>query len=747
MTGLLGQVPPLFLCAMSINQNLNVVAFSRGLLVQKDPQQIHSSSLRNELEATTLQAELMNLGFILDEAAFAHLTKWRGEDAARYFNDILPVAKEMVGAKRSYRPMYVNFPQEVMDTPTYQLMLNALMHYWSNGQWEPEQELAERGVAFEHTEFRPIKLVTETEFKQVFTKLVGLNVALAPGDRDVVEWFVKWYGGDLPVPRRVPFKETLCLLASFGVDVPVKTTTDVLRIARFISGGDISLPSVPKLPKQTEDKKTLATVAERFAKGFGVQFRNRRQTLIEQREKFKFAHVRRSSRRYLLGLLEKTNLDTTEMQQRREQWIRLAEVLHPGEYRSMFPRTFAAFQALRNQQPRIRSYFAQIDLAFAANDLELALELLARRPGEFARRIDWFLRTYQDSEDLEHILERFKEVASRISSKVLLELYGHLYGRLRSRKRSVSLKRGSKMKTLEALPPLKEENVLRVQEIILEALAQLFGTLAPLGKVWIDDRLKTVVLPSSMRNMNRGLVTFTRGTRIPFRADAGTVRAFVHWYDKDGIQDIDLSAGFFSEGFVQIGHISYTWLKNPELGACHSGDIRHRKGSCAEYIDIDIEKARAQAARYVTLHVYNFNAGSLESLSECKFGLMERRYPNSNEIFAPRTVSNAVSLKNQSSSVLLCAVDLVDKTYLWLDIEMDQALAYVENTFSRTSELLSAMLDPNRLNVYDLLKLHVDARGTQVEDPNEADVQFAWEDFVADYAKVAEFMTVTPSGE
>jgi hypothetical protein len=732
---------------MSTNQNVNVVAFSRGLLVQKDEQKTRSLALQNELVATTLQAELMKLGFILDQAAFTHLTKWKPEDAERYFNDILPVAKEMVGANRSYRPMYVNFPREVMETPTYQLLLNALVHYWSNGQWEPEQELAERGVAFEHTEFRPIKLVSEVEFKETFTKLVGLNVALAPADRDVVEWFVKWYGHDLPMPKRVPFKETLCLLASFGLDVPVKTTTDVLRIARFISGGDISLPAVPKLPKQREDKLSLERLAGRFAKNFGVQFRNRREALVQQREKFKFAHVRRSSRRYLLSLLEKTNLDTSEMQQRREQWIRLAEVLHPGEYRRAFPRTFAAFQALRNQPPRIRSYFGQVDLAFAANDLELALDLLSHRPGEFARRIDWFLRTYKGSEDLERILERFEQISSKISSKVLLELYGHLYGRLRSKRRAVSLKRGSKMRTLEALRPLKEETVMRVQQIILQSLGELFGTLPPLGKVWIDERLKTVVLPSSMRNMNRGLVTVTRGTRIPFRADAGTVRAFVHWFDKEGIEDIDLSAAFFDDGFLQIGHISYTQLKHPNLGACHSGDIRHRKGSCAEYIDIDIERARSQAARYVTVHVYNFNARSLESLEECKFGLMERKYPDSNEIFEPRTVSNALSLKNQSTSVLLCAIDLVEKSYLWLDVEMDHTLAYVENTFSQTSEMLSAMLDPNRLSVYDLLKLHVDARGSQVDSEDEADMRFAWEDFVADYAKVAQFMTVMPGGE
>jgi len=144
---------------------------------------------------------------------------------------------------------------------------------------------------------------------------------------------------------------------------------------------------------------------------------------------------------------------------------------------------------------------------------------------------------------------------------------------------------------------LKEENVMRVQRIVLEALAKLFGSLPSLGKVWIDERLKDVVLPSSMRNMNKGLVTLTRGTRIPFRAEAGTVRAFVHWYDQHGQEDIDLSAGYFDEGFVQIGHVSYTLLKDVNLGSCHSGDIRHRRGSCAEYIDIDIEKARACKAR------------------------------------------------------------------------------------------------------------------------------------------------------
>jgi hypothetical protein len=75
---------------------------------------------------------------------------------------------------------------------------------------------------------------------------------------------------------------------------------------------------------------------------------------------------------------------------------------------------------------------------------------------------------------------------------------------------------------------------------------------------------------------------------------------------------------------------------------------------------------------------------------------------------------------------------------------MDRAMSYIENTFHQTSAILSVLVDPNRLTVHDLLMLHVKARGTPVENSEDADVRFAWEDFVADYAKIGEFMTVTP---
>ena len=97
--------------------------------------------------------------------------------------------------------------------------------------------------------------------------------------------------------------------------------------------------------------------------------------------------------------------------------------------------------------------------------------------------------------------------------------------------------------------------------------------------------------------------------------------------------------------------------------------------------------------------------------------------------------------------MLLCAIDLVDESILWLEVEMDRAMAYIENTFNQTSILLSTVVDPNRLTVYDLLTLHVNARGTLVENAEEADVRFAFEDFLTDYAKIAEFITANPPEE
>lgn len=704
------------------NENLNTVALRRGYIVSQYP----VSKVGNGVVSVSLQAEMMRLGFMFDSEASAYLQQLTVDQVVALHTDLVAVARELVGAKRNYRPFYVNFPSQVMEMSSLELFVNAVVHYWSDGEWEPPQELAERGLKFEHSEYRMITVRTEDALKAEFTKLVSINSALTEADKAFVQWMLERYGATVPLPAVVPFKETLGLLASFGLDVPVKTATDVLRIAVFLSDGDPALPGVPKAPKLQKQRR-----------GFGPQITAQSQAAKEVRDKFRFKHFTRGERRYLLGLLEQTSLDTSEMQQRLERWLRLGEILHPGERQKDYPLTYAAFQALRNQPPRLRTFAGQVDYAFE-HDLAQGLALLSQRPGEFARRMDWLLRTFAPTP----VLTAFKAIAARVSSKVLFELYGHLQNRQKSGVRSVSLKgRGSKVRTLKEIPALDSQVVTKAQKIIMGAMTASMTALEPLGSVWIDERLKQVPIPYGMRGINTAIKTYVRGTRIPFRAEATTIRPFIHWYDASGTEDLDLSAGFLDVDLKPIEHISYTNLKSNILNACHSGDIRHRRGSCAEYVDVDIEIAVKRGVRYVAVQVLNFNGRPMHTLKECYFGLMERQHPKSNEIFDPRTVSNTMTLANESTTVLICVIDLIERCYVWMDVEINRALAFYENTKEQTVETVRAILEGNRLSVYDLLAMHATARGKVVARRAKATTVFTWEEFVTDYAKSASYMT------
>ena len=688
---------------------------------------IPTASQDNAQLAASLQAELMNLGFMLDAATFEAASKASRDWLVAYHEEMVAHLRLRLGADRPHQPFYRNFPTQVMEMSNLELFINAIVHYWSNGTWEPPQILRERGFAFENTDFMPLRVGTEDDLKRVFTKLVSISQSLTEKDKNTVAWLIDMYKDDLTLPEVIPFKETLCILAAKGLEVPVKTPTDVLRIAVYLSGGDISLPGVPK----PTVKKTRLNLLQWFS--------DHQQAAQKQaKEKFKFKKFSRPQRRLILRLLEKTNLDVMEMQRHLGRWMRLGEILHVGEHASQFPRCAGAFQKLRNQRKgaKIRTFSALVNLALK-EDWRKGVHLLATRPGEFARRLDWMLRTL----DRGYVLDVFARVGPVVSAKVLFELYNHFGQRFKVGSPRAVLIKGvrSKMKTLPPLPAMDVDLIQQVGNAILTIIRNRISSLPPLGKLWIDERLKQVPLPFAMRSINTAIKTYVRGTRIPFRADVKVIRPFIHWLDKDGDQDLDLSVGLYNDKLQSIGHISFTGLK--DMGCCHSGDIRHRQGPCAEYVDIPLETAMSHGVRFATVHVYNYNARPMHTVKDCVFGLMEREDAIANEIFVPKTISNCMGVANEGTSVIVCIIDLMQRNYIWADIESERVLPTLENTASRSAEVLAALIHGTKMSIHELLVLHAQLRGTLVAEPSGADIALRWEDFVTDYANVASFMS------
>jgi hypothetical protein len=686
----------------------NIIALQKGLVIPSN------EGMDNRIPVATLQSHLMQLGYMLDETAFFELSKSDLSFIQSFNDEVMTYLRKITGGDRNYQPLYKSFPQEVMSMSNFELFINALTHYWSNGQWEPSTVEYERDIKFENVKYILIKFGTEERFSQIFSDLVSINTSLTPMDLGVVRWFVE-SKQKLVFPKEIPFKENLCTLAGMGIEgLPVKTPTDVLRIAVHLSGGDISLPKVPK-------KEIIAhkwTTAKIYNK---------------QRDNFKFIKFKRKERKYLLGLLEQTNCDPKEMVLKDQRWIRLGEILHPMEYQNKFPKAAASFAKIRNE--KVKSWYGILNDAMG-KDLKIGLDILSQRPGEFSRRIDSIVR--KNPEKLDLIFSYLDKILKGTSNKVLFEVYSHFEKRLEPTKdRSIMIKGARKKTELPSLPALQRDIVESIHSKLFQTLKEKFSTLEQLGNCWIDEELKKVPLPTNMRSMNFSSKPVIRGQRVPLdKPEAKVIRPFVHWMDEKGHEDLDLSVTFVGKSKCDV--LSFHNLKVGK--SCHSGDVRHRQGPCAEYIDIDMDDAIASEYQYAVIDVRNFNGRSLKSV-ECMFGIMERETPESNDIWLPETISNCQALESESTNTLISIIDLETKEYIMLDID-SSGTTYASGDVKNTLKVIEEYAKPPKVSVYDLILLHVEARGRQVTLDQNVDTHFKIEDFINSYEETGKLMGV-----
>lgn len=719
------------------NITKNVVQFRSNFINLKN------SGEDNRALAMSVVSELMQFGYLPNQAAIDNLSSASKKDITDFHNEVIEYLKFITGAGRNYRPFWSGFPTQVMEMSEVELWLHQLVYYWSNATYEPTEWTRQRPTAFEQPKYTTITSGDETKFEKIFTTLVSVNQSLTPEDLNIIKWFVE-SGSTLRFPDVIPFKENLCTLAALGLDVPVKTVTDVLRIAVGMSGGDISLPKVPY----------------KFIK---MNRWSSRKSENPAREAFKFKKFTRSERKNILGLLEKTNCDVTEAILKDQRWVRLGEILHPGEYKARFPKSFGLFNAIRNE--KVQSWYGKVNKAFKTS-FEAGLKVLSERPGEFVRKMDWMLRAEMNlntgskknvlekysskspkfatslDERKELVLKVFKEIAKKASNKVLFEVYNHFEGRyVGTSNRSIMVKGSRKRTPLPELPAIAPDTIEAVQRVVVDTLISKFSSLPKLGKVAIDEELKKIPMPTNMRSTSTTLRPIIRGQRTLIgNQNAKVIRTFVHWFDENGSIDIDLHGFLIGENKRE--DIGWNSSHKTSYG-CYSGDIICRKGPCAEYVDVDVEKAVKAGLKYLVVTINNFRGGSLESVKDCVAGTMEREFPEANKSFVPATISNCMRLTSQASTSLMCVVDLETREYIHLDLDAD-GIPIATHQSKQILDAIKPYLEMPKFSVLDLILLHVEARGgTLVDGTSEkADTHFTFDEFSSSYIKTLEMMGV-----
>ncbi|KAB7843570.1 MXAN_6230/SCO0854 family RING domain-containing protein [Streptomyces mobaraensis] len=503
-----------------------------------------------------------------------------------------------------------------------------------------------------------------------------LDDLLAGRDRVVLDW----------LPKDVPGRETKARLlawlladpAAHPVTLPaatalITTATDVLRLLAVRSGGDAGLVDVPR-----------------------------------------FTAVPRPLRRALLAVLDglDPSLVAEDLRRHAAVWKRAAERLHPFEHADRYPRAALAFADLRGFRlsddalsARLRAvhpggaltdtrgtrvalprWAALVETALAAGDVDAALPLLARRPGELLRRLDHLLRLADGTgasgasgpDRTDAVLAALGPAAARVSPAVLLSALGTLRTRAegggRDRNRVFFPKGGTARAHIvpDGRAPLPAATVGRVVDVLTGELLRRAGTLPPAEVAVVDAALDRVVAPFSERTASRALVTLPRGSELPV-PEGRTPRLFLHWTESaaSGRTDLDLSTAFFDASWRHVGTCDYTNLRFRKTAAVHSGDLTSAPppDGASEFVDLDLHKLAKAGVRYVVAVVFSFNSVPFEELAEGFAGLMVRDEPGGRgPVFDPRQVEQRFDLTGRAHACVPLVVDVAERTMRWLDV-------------------------------------------------------------------------------
>lgn len=681
----------------------------------------HNNTLPKPILATALK-QLEAYGYTFSLELIEILQTWNDQEFIAWFRELKETITHELGYDVDHIPFYKNFPNDVMNIDEADLYMNSLLYYIFNVQ--PLAVIQNRPPVKINKNLNIINLAMHDDLINMIKRLIDSSGSFNLQDIEDVESVLSTHKEPLTLlPEAFLSKEKMVIvlkllyqskkLSENEIANYLKTATDILRFCAALSDGDPSL-----------------SISSRF-KSFS-----------------------RKERKMVISLLNEIPHAIEEMVKRRNAWIRVGERLHPGEYAKRYPHTAKLFTIVRNEK-NVTTFQGKITQYLSEKNLTKLTSELIKRPGEFARKLDFVLRSFTDINDQHFIISQFSSVSKEISTTVLLSLWNHFSKRNDERRIRTFFPKGNiaKLYALEnRLTPLNDILIDEVLNVVKHTLFVRFSFKEPLGKVWIDESYRSFTLPKGLRSASKSLRTIPRGSHITI-GDGEIVRFFLYWKEGDvngvhtGNVDIDLSAVFYDENFNYISDISYYELKNKQLKCYHSGDFTSAPKGASEFVDCHIPSLKNNGIRYVVLSVNSFSDHSFCNLPVCFAGWMLRDDFKSGKVFEPSTVIDRFDLANDQKISIPLIFDTFEQKVIWCDLGLQDNMEYYNNAKSNSNSLAiltEAMTEKSSISLYELLEIHALARGELVTNKDKADTVFSFDEEVTPYRYdliVSEFMS------
>lgn len=594
----------------------------------------------------TILANMQYHGYVPSKEALDRLEGLGDKNITKWWKEIEPLLGKESGAalEMEKHVVYKNFPQEVLDMSAAEYQIRQTLIYLGIPSELVAQEPKARAAMTEKRKYKTLQMAKPGDEEKVLKQLLNLPTAWTHKQLSQVEGLL--FQQESPRTfevSSVPFKGNLIniitrvIAAGKPLPLALKSAMDVLRLTVGLSNGDITLKTASK-----------------------------------------FRNFTRPERRAILELLEKsTNLEE-DLARDKERWKKLLKNLHPGDFKQ-FKRVVKAARALR--EGTLSSFGSRVEKPLQDKNAK-ALDELAKRPGEFARK-------------LQHTLKQFGEVAADKFIEVIPKLT--VLQRLKTKKYLETINT-RQYRTIAPQGNWKKlqssENKIRI------AKTELVKVVSALSTSISETLQKTLPLPVALdpatakitiQTNNSEVTTYNRGTVLRIPQGTKFIRTASYW-EHAGVW-FDNGWNFFSKDWKSIG--TCCWNVQSQIGAAFSGDpisATAPKGSACQLIDLNLEALKDNKVRYAVWSILSYSHVPFDK-SKVFGALQLGEDPQKGKLFEPSRAQIMFPVKGTGLGKYVALIDLVEQTVTYLDANLRADVSSAIKNSTSLEQLLPQYLE------------------------------------------------------
>lgn len=634
------------------------------ILIDNNLVEIQSMDIRRPASKNmlaTIVANLVYYGFTLSKEAFDTLSTLDQTTISEWWRRLEPSLKEITGDSKKMGDfvVYKNFPKEVLDMSQSQYWLAQICMYWGVPNEYFTEEVEERDSILENIDLKALHLVKDGTVQNVLDTIMQAPAKWTQRQFESVMFLVKNEELNVDITK-APFKENMVNLVSAifdeGVELNLKSATDVLRLAIALSDGDVSFDTNSK-----------------------------------------FRTFNRTERQQLLSMLENSTNLAEDMMRYKGKWKRLMYALHPGDYANKFPGVCEAYNALYNG--KIITFNSQVEIGILTKST-IVLDMLKDRPGEFMRRlnkiVDVFGKTGADA---------FVSVIGKLSIVQLLKVEKYVESVNVRKQRTIAPKGNwTKLQILEGGPKMP----IRIKNLLLNTIrAEVAGRMKELiGSVNLDDRTSMIKLQTN----GAELAPYGRGTSFPILENIKFIRTASYWQEKGGGNIwFDNGWNFFNDEWKTLGTCAWNTNAFGNKAAVFSGDPTNSKemdGKACQMIDLYLDKLAEAGVRYAVWNVLCYNGVKFNLATDVFAALQWGEEAQKGKLFEPSRCQLAFPLEGDSLTKYIAYIDVKERKLVYMDANLRGNVRSATNNGKMLEDIMPAFSEylDTVPSVYDLFK-------------------------------------------